>query len=118
MPVEKIIAALIPWRIRKAIKTVVDGARPHASEAAVYKPVPQPKTRFLPEMSARRPKGRRSTAAGSTKEDTTQVRSTASMENSVAIAGRAIVMEDAMKGVMNEVRVAMSRTTLRSMGAR
>lgn len=41
-------------------------------------------------------------------------KSTASMENSDPIAGSAILIEEAMNGGRNEVRVAMTRAQLRS----
>ena len=68
-------------------------------EANAYINIPQVKIFFLPCMSAMRPKGIRNTAADKRNEVATQLNVTASMGNSLPIDGRAILIEDAIKGV-------------------
>ena len=45
-----------------------------------------------------------------------QVRITASILNSLAIAGRARLMDDPIKGVMKELRIAMISAACRKLG--
>jgi len=73
---------------------------------------PQVKTLFRPWMSARRPKGTRKIAAARTADVATQLKVTASKENSSPIAGRAMFTEEPMKGVRKELPAAAARAAI------
>ena len=62
MPVLNIIAAPIPWRIRKQRNIAVDLERTMQREARVNRTIPAVKILFLPRISAVLPKGRRNMA--------------------------------------------------------
>jgi hypothetical protein len=106
-PVAKIIALPAPWRIRKTMSCKAEEAAAQSREDRVKATIPKPKILFLPYKSASRPKGTRHTAEARRYDVGIQVRITASILNSLAIAGRARLMDDPMKGVMKELRMAM-----------
>jgi hypothetical protein len=60
-------------------------------------------------MSATLPKGTKNTAMASRKDVATQLKVTASAENSAWIAGRATLTEDIINGPIKEVNVATKR---------
>ena len=74
--------------------------------------MPYVKILFLPYMSATLPKGRRNTVAAKRYEVATHANDTASIENSLPIDGRAILMEDPIKGVRKDAIVTTSSTVL------
>jgi hypothetical protein len=67
---------------------------------------------FLPQMSANRPSGTKKAAAASVYEVATQFNETAFSDSWSAIDGRAMLTEDARKGVRKELNMATIRTTL------
>src|ERR1035437_3907478 len=62
-------------------------------------------------MSARRPKGTRKVADARRYAVATQFRETASRDRLAPIVGRAIFIEDEVKGVRNELIMAIKSTT-------
>jgi hypothetical protein len=89
-----------------------EGERPESKEATVKTKMPQVKILFFPQMSAIRPKGTRNVAAERRKERAIQPNWATFRANSFPIAGRAMLMEEPMKGVRKEpkvVRIRMSR---------
>ena len=75
-------------------------------------PIPVTKTFFRPQMSAALPRGTRNAAAASRYEVATQLSMTAVMLKSSAIAGSATLIEEPMKGVRNELSIAIMRACL------
>jgi hypothetical protein len=73
--------------------------------------IPIWKILFLPRISAIRPKGTRKAAAASKYEVATQFNVTASSDSFVPIDGSAILIEDDVKGVRNELIMAIANTT-------
>ena len=67
---------------------------------------------FLPYISASLPKGTRHTASASRYAVAIQLKRTASTWSSFPIAGRAILTEEAIKGVIKELSVTMIRADL------
>ena len=65
---------------------------------------------FLPCMSTILPKETRATAVAKRYEVATQLNKIASMANSFAIEGRAILMEEPIKGARKELNVTTSNT--------
>ncbi|MEM3451132.1 MAG: hypothetical protein QW830_01835 [Nitrososphaerales archaeon] len=63
-------------------------------------------------MSAILPKGRRNIAVAKRYEAVTQPNKIASVANSFPIRGRAILIEDIMKGARKEAKVVTSNPTL------
>jgi hypothetical protein len=72
--------------------------------------MPHRKRRFLPYMSATFPRGTRKTAADSRKAVGTHPITTALIRSSSVMAGRAMLMEELMKGTNSEERVETRRT--------
>jgi hypothetical protein len=103
------MALPMPWKALKAINIEVETEMPHRREEIVNRRMPQPKIRLLPRMSPSLPKGTRQTADARRKDMGIQLRSTASMVNSFAMEGRAMLTEDPMKGTIKEVRDATTR---------
>ena len=64
---------------------------------------PVKKTRFLPQISASFPKGTRNTAEESRKDMETQLMATAPRENSLLIAGSAMLIAAPRNGLIKEV---------------
>jgi hypothetical protein len=62
-------------------------------------------------MSAKRPKGTKNTAAANKYEVATQLSVTASRENRLPIEGKAILTEELVNGVRNELNEAIKRIT-------
>jgi hypothetical protein len=106
------MAPPIPCSTRKKISGPKEEETPQRKDEPVYVMIPHAKTFFLPWISASLPKGRRKIAAGKRKEVATQASRTASIANSFPMAGRAMLIEEAMKGVRKEVSVATCRTAL------
>jgi hypothetical protein len=73
--------------------------------------IPIRKINFLPKMSAKRPKGTKNTAAANKYEVATQLSVTASRENRLPIEGKAILTEELVNGVSNELIEAIKRIT-------
>jgi len=107
--VAKIMAPPMPWKALKAINIEVETDMPHRREEIVKVRIPQPKILLLPRMSPSLPKGTRQTADARRKDMGIQLRSTASMVNSFAMEGRAMLTEDPMKGTIKEVSVTTTR---------
>jgi len=72
--------------------------------------MPRVKIFFLPYISAALPNGSRNSAAVSRYDVATQLNSTALIENSLPIEGRAILIEEPIKGVRKALKVAISKT--------
>ncbi len=75
----------------------------HSSEVSTIITLPRKNTRFLPQISASFPKGTRKTAEERRKAMETQLMPTAPMENSLLMAGSAILMAAPRKGLIKEV---------------
>jgi len=76
----------------------------------VYRVIPHKKTFFLPRISAILPKGTRKIAVERRYAVATQPSNTASMPNSFPMEGRAILIEDPIKGMRKEGNVVIRRT--------
>jgi hypothetical protein len=79
-------------------------------DATVKISMPYSNIFFLPYMSAILPKGTRNTAEAKRKDVATQLSKTASIGNSVSIEGRAMLIEEAIKGVRKELSVVTNKT--------
>lgn len=104
--VPKTIAPPKPCKNREAISIAEEGASAHAIDAIAKTHMPMMNTRFRPLISAIRPKGTRNAAAARRYDVATQPYSTVLIENSSDIDGSAIAIDDAMKGVRNELSMA------------
>jgi len=110
------MALPIPWKIRKRMSWKAVEAMAQSKEERVKATIPKPKIFFLPYRSASLPKGTRHTAEAKRYAVGIQVRITASILNSLAIAGRAKLMADPIKGVMKELRMAIISAARRKFG--
>src|SRR5512147_40193 len=90
-----------------------DGAAPQRKEATVKSVTPQANTRLRPWISARRPNGKRKTAAARMNDVATHPRTIASTPNSRPIVGRAIRTDDPMNGERKELSVDTNRAERR-----
>ena len=109
IPVVTNIAAPKPCKTRMKMSTLMDVEKTASSEDTVYNMTPRLKTFLRPYMSATLPKGTKNTAMASRKAVATQLKITASAENSVWMAGRATLTEEIVNGPIKDVRVATNR---------
>ncbi len=107
--VPNIMALPIPCTTRHARSIAEETERPQRRQPSVYTAMPAVKILLRPYMSPSLPQGTRNTAAASRYEVATQLSRTASMENSFPKEGRATYMEERMKGMRKEARVATRR---------
>ena len=114
--VPKTIALPIPWTTLEVIKNQEEGATAQSTVPNANTHIPRRNVLFLPRISASFPKGTRNTAAASRYDVGTQLRRTAFIENSSAMSGRAMLIEDAMNGVRNELIMASKRADRFSLG--
>ena len=109
--VPNVIAPPIPWTTRKVMRRYEDVESAQSTDATMKTNTPMMKIFLLPRMSASRPNGTRKAAAASKYDVATQVSSTALIENSSDMEGRATLTADAMNGVWKDVSITTARTT-------
>ena len=102
-----------PCNTREEISHTPDVDTATSKQDTVKTAIPKVKILFRPYISAKRPKGTIKTAAVRRNEVATQLRFTASSENSDAIEGKAMFTEEPMNGVKKELNVATSNAALR-----
>jgi hypothetical protein len=92
------------------IRNSTEGDSEARNEDIVNKIIPRMKIRFIPYISAIRPKGTANIADVKRNEVVIQLSSIALTANSLAIIGRATFTDDPINGVKNEAMVATSNT--------
>jgi hypothetical protein len=107
-PVPNIIAAPIPWKIRKQISIMADLERIIEKEATVNVRIPTVKILFLPWISATLPNGTRNIAEAKRYAVATQLKEIASIKNSFPMEGSATLTDDTSKGVRKAATVVTS----------
>jgi len=98
----------MPCKTLDETSTSEELERAASRQAAVYIAMPYTKIRFLPYISEALPNGTRNIAAARRNEIDTQLSKTASIANSLPIAGSAMLTED----IMNGRRKELSETTI------